>query len=106
MLNFPRSPDAGCERLAAYLAADPDRCPVYENIAGRLTPDGRFGIIARYYVIRCAFRRAVFRGVLIATGQKLPSWAKETPEAAEKNRVFVARYRLAYNAYRVDCRRG
>lgn len=106
MLNFPRSPNTGGERLCAYLAADPDRDAVYDNIANRLRSDGRFGVIARYYTIRCGFRRAVFRGVLIATGQSIPSWANETLNAAEQNRIFVARYRSAYNCYRVDRRRA
>lgn len=90
--------------LAAYLAAETDRRPVFDNIVDRLTPDGRVGIITRFYVIRCAHRRMIYRGVLTAIGAKLPSWVIECPEAAASNRAFVARYRSIYNAYRVSSR--
>lgn len=103
MLNIPQSPTEGT-LLAAYLAADNSRCPVFDNLIDRLTPDGRVGIIARYYVSRCAHRRAVYRGILLALGEKLPEWAKETPKASAMNRVFVTKYRGMYNAYRVRSR--
>lgn len=71
-----------------------------------LTPDERVGILARFYVMRSAYRRAVYRGILAAVGQAIPSWAQETPEAASSNRAFLARYRNAYNATRIERRRA
>ena len=76
------------------------RLPVLRAIIDRLDDDGSVGDTARYYVVRSAFRRAVLRGALIALAFKLPTWTKETPEAAEANRLFVARYRQSYNQRR------
>lgn len=104
MLNFPRSPLVGGERLRAYLAADTGHRAVYQSVLDHLTPDGRVGHLARVYVSRSRFRRSVFREVLAAVGEPIPNWAQETPEAAASNRLHLARYRSAYNAVRFERR--
>jgi hypothetical protein len=78
---------------------------VLQSVVDRLDKDGRVGDIARYYVIRSPFRRAVFRGSLIALGMTLPTWSKETPAAAADNRAFVAAFREDYNRHRRKTRR-
>jgi len=104
MHTFPLTPDAGGERLRAYLAAEPGRRAVYESIVDHLNADGIVGVLARFYVMRSSYRRMVFRAVLAAVGQPIPSWAQETPEAAASNRLHLARYRDAYNAVRIERR--
>jgi hypothetical protein len=90
--------------LAGYIAADPIRRQIFDNIRFRLDPASRVGDLARFYVVRCARRRAVLRGILLTTGQRLPDWVKETPAAAEANQQFVADHRDAYNAFRREVR--
>jgi hypothetical protein len=70
---------------------------VAQNILARLDPDGRVGIIARYYIVRSDFRRATFRGIVIAAGLPLPDWAQSTRLAASVNRAFVLDHRAEYN---------
>ena len=90
--------------LAAYLAAKPSHRPVAEAILSRLEPNGTVGTIARYYIIRCGFRRSVFRGMLAALGYPLPAWCMETPEAGRANSTFTAEHRNQYNEYRRSAR--
>lgn len=98
--------ELGDTMLASYLRADPRRVPVLQSIMDRLDDDGAVGDLARYYVVRSSFRRAVLRGALIALGFKLPSWAMETREAADANRIFVEAYRPRYNEHRRQQRRA
>jgi hypothetical protein len=98
MIDLPFNPDdLGDSILARYLRADPRRVFVMQTICGLLDEDGRVGDRCRFYVVRSAYRRAVLRGILIAEGIKLPSWAYENREAAAANRDFVQRYREQYN---------
>ncbi len=100
MIYLPITPAGGGAVLAAYLRADPSRALVAANICARLESLGRVGDNARFYIIRSAFRRAVFRGMLVALRDKLPSWARETAQAAADNRAFMATQRDEYLAYR------
>ena len=104
MTYIPSSPDAGGPYLAAYIAADPRRNRVFDNINARLGPAGKVEALARYYIVRNAYRREVFRGILIATRCKIPIWARESFASAEANRAFIADYRDAYNAFRKETR--
>jgi hypothetical protein len=98
------SANAGANKLAAFLAADPNRLPVLNYIRSKLEADGRVGDLARFYIVRNGFRRAVFRGTLIATGLPVPEWAKETPDAAFDNLHFIEFHREAYNRVRNEQR--
>ena len=104
MIYLPPSPVLGGANLVAYIAADPRRATVFGNIRSRLAAAAEIGDVARYYVARNPFRRAVLRGILLATHQRLPEWVKETREAAEANSQFISEYRETYNAFRQQVR--
>lgn len=101
---FPRTPEDGGSNLAALLAADPGRRAVFKNIAFRLEPDGRLGDRARFYVASAPFRRATLRSVLSATGQHIPTWAREGRAAERQNADFITAYRESYTDFRREVR--
>ena len=103
-LYIPISPETGGAMLDAYIAADPSRRPVFDNIKLRLEEAGGLGTIARYYVTRCAHRRAVLRGILITTQQRIPGWLCEDASAAHRNRRFILHHRKEYLAFRQSMR--
>lgn len=90
---------AGDTMLARYLRADPARANVFNNICASLDHDGQLGDMARCYIIRNAFRRAVCRGTLAAVGVKLPAWTCETSAAADDNRQFLKANWQRYTRY-------
>ena len=100
MIYLPLSLEAGGAMLAAYIAADPARSIVYAAIRERLEPAGKVGDTARYYVVGNAFRRAVFRGILIAVGAKVPDWAKDNQQARADNQAFAETSRATYQQFR------
>ena len=104
MTYLPSSPEIGGPKLAAYVAADPRRRAVFDNIRSRLGPAGKVEALARYYIVRCEYRREVFREILLACRCRLPCWARRSHAAAEMNKVFVEEYREAYNAFRRESR--
>ena len=100
MIYLPSSPAIGGTMLAAYIAAEPHRQAISNQIVARLEPAGRVGPHARYYIVQRPERRAVFRGILLSLGSKLPEWSKDNHRASQRNRAFMDRHRDAYIASR------
>lgn len=101
MIYLPSSPAIGGTRLAAYIAADPARSAIFDQIVARLGPVGRVGDEARLYIIDRPERRAVFRGILISLAMLLPEWSKEHAAARRRNRQFRDRCLSAHEAANV-----
>ena len=98
MIYLPSSPAAGGPMLAAYIAADPHRTAIYEEILARLETAGGLGPRARFWICQRPERRAVLRGVLIALKEKLPPWSKDCRASAEENGAFLQTYQATYRA--------
>ncbi|ANY21152.1 hypothetical protein A6F68_02658 [Tsuneonella dongtanensis] len=104
MNYLPSTPDIGGANLAAYLGAIPTAWRYYIISAPALALPGSVGDHARYYIVSRHQRREVFRGILRATHQRIPLWAKDCLASVVENRDFMTHDREAYHASRNENR--
>ena len=98
MIYLPQSPRQGGPMLAAYIAADPHRLAIFNQIAARLGPAGLLGDRARFWTCQRPQRRAVLRGILLCLHEVLPNWTKDNAASKAENHEFIAYNREAYHS--------